>query len=146
MKTLKNVVVFAAALALATAVNVRAGETASPTLEVLSGATAVELPAKAAQLVTQADAKHLKQTTIDVVKAAVGLNPAAAAAIVGSIAKASPEMAATAASTAVSLVPNQAVAIARAAASAAPVKAGQIVDAICRALPVAYQEGRGSGG
>src|SRR5580692_6133485 len=74
----------------------------SPVLGVLSTVTAAELPAKAADLVAaQASTKNLKQTTIDVVKAAVGLNPAAAPAIVGSIAQASPTMAATASATAV---------------------------------------------
>jgi hypothetical protein len=91
-------------------------------------------------LVSQADAKTLKPTTIAVVKAAVGLNPAAAAPIVGSIAQKTPEMAATAAATAVGLVPNQVVSIARAAAAAAPAKAGQIVEAVCRVLPAAYKK------
>jgi len=73
------------------------------------------------------------------VSAAVGLNPAAAPAVVGSIAQSSPEMASVAAATAVSWVPNQAEAIARAAAAAAPTKAGQIVQAICRVLPAEYK-------
>jgi hypothetical protein len=142
MKSLKYATCLTVAVALAMAVKVSAGETtgASPFLGVLSTATSAELPAKAAELVTQADAKNLKQTTIDVVKAAVGLNPAAAPAIVGSIAQASPATAATAAATAVTLVPNQAVAIARAAAAAAPAKAGAIVEAICRVLPKSYQD------
>ena len=120
----------------------RAGDTptANPFLAVLSTTTQAELPAKAADLVAQADAKHQQQTTIDVVKAAVGLNPAAAAVIVGSIAQKTPAMAAIAAGTAASLVPNQAVAIARAAAAAAPQQAGKIVEAICRVLPAAYVE------
>ena len=88
----------------------------------------------------QADAKNLKETTIDVVKAAVGLNPAAAPAIVGSIAQAVPAMAATASATAVQLVPNQVLLIARAAAAAAPAKAGAIVESICRVLPAQYQK------
>lgn len=98
-----------------------------------------ELPAKAAELVTQADAKNLQKTTLDVVRAAVGLNPAAAPAIVGCVAQAAPAMAATAAATAASLVPSQVVAIARAAAAAAPAQAGAIVEAVCRLLPTAYQ-------
>ena len=140
MKTLKYALTCLAACALTTAVNVRAADTDSPIMAVLSGSTAMELPAQAAQLVSQADAKNLKTTTIAVVKAAVGLNPAAAAPIVGSIAHTRPVMAATAAATAVSLVPDQAVAIARAAAAAAPAKAGQIVEAVCRVLPAAYQK------
>ncbi len=112
---------------------------ASAFLGPLTAATSAELPAKAADLVVHADAKNLKQTTIDVVKAAIGLNPAAAPAIVGSIARSSPTMAGTAAATAVVLVPNQAAAIARAAAAAAPGQAGSIVEAICRVSPGAYQ-------
>src|ERR1039458_2058316 len=108
MKSLKRTMFLTVAVALTVAVNVGAVEktSASPALGVLSTATSAELPAKAAELVAQADAKTLKQTTIEVVKAAVGLNPAAAPAIVGSIAQASPAMAATAAATAVQLVPN----------------------------------------
>ncbi|MES1180527.1 MAG: hypothetical protein ABUL66_01550, partial [Verrucomicrobiota bacterium] len=135
MKTLSYSMTLMAALALTTAVNVRAVETASPVLGVLSSATAVEMPGKAAELVKAADAKTIQQTTIDVVKAAIGLNPAAAAIIVGAIAKSSPEMAATAAATAISLLPKQAVALARAAAAAAPEQAGKIVEAVCRVVP-----------
>lgn len=130
----------AAALALITNVNVQAGETASPIQLVLSGVSATDMPAKAAQLVSQADATTIKQTTIDVVKAAINMNPAAVELIVGAIAKSNPEMAGTAAATAAGLLPSQVVAIARAAASAAPKQAKQIVEALCRALPSAYQK------
>lgn len=142
MKSLKHITFLTVAVALALAVKMSAGEStkASPVLGVLTTVTSAELPAKAGELVAQADAKNLKQTTMDVVKAAVGLNPAAAPAIVGSIAQASPAMAGTAAATAVALVPKQAVAIARAAAAAAPAKAGAIVEAICRVLPADYQK------
>jgi hypothetical protein len=142
MKALKNLMSFLAAAVLATAVNLHADDktAANPFFASLSTATAAELPAKAAEMVSQADKKNLKQTTIDVVKAAVGLNPAAAPAIVGSIAQSSPAMAATAAEAAVSVLPNHAVAIASAAAAAAPSKAGQIVEAVCRELPASYRE------
>ena len=115
-------------------------ETASPYLGELSSVTSMELPAKAATLVSQAKAKARSQATVDVVKTAVGLNPAAAGPVVGSIAQAVPEMAPVAASTAVSLVPDQASAIARVAAAAAPAKAGEIVAAVCRVLPKHYKE------
>ena len=105
----------------------------------LSTVTAAELPDHSAELVKQANAKNLDQTTVLVVKAAVGLNPAAAPAIVGSIAHSSPSMAGTASATAVALVPDQVVAVAKAAAAAAPTKAGAIVEAICRILPQDYQ-------
>jgi hypothetical protein len=141
MKISKITMSVAAAMLALTLVS-RAGDTpkANPFLAVLSTTTQAELPAKAADLVAQADAKQQQQTTIDVVKAAVGLNPAAAAVIVGSIAQKTPAMAATAAGTAAGLVPNQAATIARAAAVAAPQQAGKIVEAICRVLPAAYAE------
>jgi len=139
---ISKITMSAAAAVLALTLISRAGDTptANPFLAVLSTITQAELPAKAADLVAQADAKHQQQTTIDVVKAAVGLNPAAAAVIVGSIAQKTPAMAAIAAGTAAGLVPNQAAAIARAAAVAAPQQAGKIVEAICRVLPAAYAE------
>jgi hypothetical protein len=141
MKSLKNKTFLTVAVALAMAANVGASDktVTNPYSGVLATVTSAELPAKAAALVTKADAKSLKQTTVDVVRSAVGLNPAAAPAIVGSIAQSSPSMAGPAAATAVTLVPNQVIAIARAAAAAAPNQAGPIVEAICRVLPSNYQ-------
>ncbi len=140
MKSIKYTT-FLAVAALTVAVKVSAADntSASPSLGILTTVTSAELPAQAATLISKADTKTLKQTTIDVVKAAVGLNPAAAPAIVGSIAQTTPATAATAAATAVALVPNQLIAIVRAAAAAAPAKAGAIVEAICRVVPVDYQ-------
>lgn len=141
MKTLKTLSLVMA-VALAAAVKLQAGDTpaANPYFGKLSAVSPAELPAKSAQLVSQADLKNRLQTTVDVVKAAVGLNPAAAPAIVGTIAKTTPEMASVAAATAVALVPNQAVAIAHAAAAGAPSQAGKIVEAVCRVVPNAYKE------
>ncbi len=129
------------AMALGTAATVGAANSkdSSASFPVLSKATQIELPAKAAELVSKADAKHREQMTIDVVKAAVGLNPAAAPNIVASIAHANPEMAATAAATAASLLPDNAAEIARVAAVAAPKKSGQIVTAVCRVVPKQYK-------
>jgi hypothetical protein len=123
------------------AVGAKAAETAksNPFLGILSATTSAELPGKAADLVSQATAKERLQTTIDVVNAAVPLNPAAARAIVGSIAHSSPEMAATAAATAVALLPDQAATIASVAAAAAPGQAAKIVEAVCRVLPQDYK-------
>ncbi len=139
---ISKITMSAVAVLLALTLVSRAGDTPKPNpfLAVLSTTTQAELPSKAADLVAQADAKQQQQTTIDVVKAAVGLNPAAAAAIVGCIAQKTPAMAAVAAGTAAGLVPGQAVAIARAAAAAAPQQAGKIVEAICRVVPAAYAE------
>ena len=76
---------------------------------------------------------------MNVVKGAVGINPAAAPAIVGAIARAVPDMASVAAGAAAAEQPKQASAIAKAAAAAAPSKAGKIVTAVCRAVPNEYR-------
>lgn len=143
MKTITKLTCVVLLVLFGTAViNLRADEkvTPNPFLGVLSTATSAELPAKAAGLVSKADSKIRQQTTIDVVKAAVGLNPAAAPVIVGTIAQSTPEMAAMAAGTAAGLVPDQVEAIARAAAAAAPKQAGKIVEAICKVVPSAYKK------
>jgi hypothetical protein len=141
MKTLKMLSVLMA-VALFAAVGLRASDTpaANPFFGTLSTVSPAELPSASAELVAQADSKNLLETTVNVVKAAVGLNPAAAAAIVGTIAQSTPKMASVAAATAVALVPSQAVAIARAAAAAAPSEAGKIVEAVCRVVPAAFKD------
>ena len=108
--------------------------------ETLAAVPAAELPAKSADLVLQAKARARRTVTVNVVKAAVGINPAAAPAIVGAIARVVPEMASVAAGTAAAEQPKQASAIAKAAAAAAPSNAGEIVMAVCREVPNAYQE------
>lgn len=140
MKTIKTLSLMMAVALLAT-VKLHAGgaSTVNPFFGTLSTVSPAELPAKSAELVSQADSKNRIEATANVVKAAVGLNPAAAAAIVGTIAQSTPEMASVAAATAVTLVPEQALAIARAAAAAAPSQAGKIVEAVCRIVPSAYQ-------
>jgi hypothetical protein len=125
-------------VALSASADDRVVDPTNPFLPALHSVTAIELPQKAADLVKHADDKAIQQTTVDVVKAAVGLNPAAGGAIVASIAKSSPKMAAIAAGTAVRLVPDQAASIARAAAAAAPKEARNIVEAVCRAVPADY--------
>jgi hypothetical protein len=112
---------------------------ANPFNEVLAAVPAAELPAKAAGLVVQAKPRNRQATTADVVKAAVAINPAAAPAIVGAIARAVPEMASVAAGVAAAEQPKQASAIARAAAAAAPSQAAKIVVAVCRAVPNQYR-------
>jgi hypothetical protein len=140
MKTLKTLGLVIS-VAVAAAVNLCAGDasTANPYFGTLSAVSPAELPAKSAAIVSQADSKNRIEATINVVKAAVGLNPAAAAAIVGTIAQSAPEMASVAAAAAVALVPGQAIAIAHAAAAAAPAEAGKIVEAVCRVVPNSYK-------
>ena len=108
---------------------------ASPTLSILKSVPLAELPSKAAELVAAAKVKDQAKITADVVKAAIGLNPAAAAAIVGAIAARTPAVAAIAAATAARLLPKQAAALAQIAATAAPKLAGKIVEAVCKAVP-----------
>ena len=112
---------------------------ANPFHKILTAVPAAELPAKAADLVFQAKHADRQETTINVVKAALGINPAAASAIVGAIARAVPEMASVAAGAAAAEQPKQAAAIAKAAAAAAPVQVGAIVEAVCRAVPKEYR-------
>jgi len=112
---------------------------ASPSLSILKTAPLAELPGKAAELVAAANPKNQIQVTRDVVRSAIGLNPAAASAIVGSVAVGTPAMAAVAAATAAGLLPKQAAALAQAAAAAAPKQAGEIVEAVCRVVPDSYQ-------
>jgi hypothetical protein len=114
--------------------------TTNPFFVVLQATPSAELAAKAADLVLKATPKQRTETTINVVKAAVPLNPASTPIIVGSIATAVPEMAAIAARTAVGVVPENAVAIARAAAAAAPSQAKEIVAAVCKICPGSYQK------
>jgi hypothetical protein len=106
----------------------------------LTGIPAPELPVKAATLVKNVKPRDLQATTTIVVKEAVSINPAAAPAIVGAVARSVPEAAPQAAATAASEQPAQAAAIARAAAAAAPTQAGRIVAAVCRAVPNSYRE------
>ena len=112
---------------------------ANPFSQALTSVPAAELPAKAADLVLHARPAEREATTLNVVKGAVGLNPAAAPAIVGAIARAVPEMAAVAAGAAAAEQPKQANAIAKAAAAVAPSQASAIVAAVCRAVPKEYR-------
>ena len=112
---------------------------ANPFNQVLTAVPAAELPAKAADLVSRAKSRDRQSTTVNVVQSAVGINPAAAPAIVGAIARAVSDMASVAAAAAAAEQPKQASAIAKAAAAAAPAKAGQIVTAVSRAVPNEYR-------
>ena len=116
-----------------------ADSTAISSLNALKSVPLAELPAKAASLVIAADEASQTKAVQEIVKAAVGLNPAAVLAIVGSIATESPASAATAAATAAALLPKQAAQIAQTAAAAAPKQVGKIVEAVCRVVPKDYK-------
>jgi len=140
MNIQKTVMTIGVGILLAAALAANAAETpVSASLSILKSVPSAELPGRAAALVAAADAKSQVQTTVDVVKAAIGLNPAAASAIVASIAASTPDMAAVAAATAASQLPKQAEILAQAAAAAAPKQAGKIVEAVSQVVPQAYQ-------
>jgi len=103
--------------------------------QALSSVSVLEMPVKAAQLVSQTAKKDREIVTSAVVKNAAALKPTALPAVVGAIAKSTPEMAATAAAVAASEQPNLATAIAQAAAFSAPAQAIEIAKAISKALP-----------
>ena len=138
---MKTIVIITLGVAFLTACNSfgKDAPKANPFNGTLSAVPAVELPAKAADLVAQAKASDREATTINVVKSAVTMSPTAARHIVGAIARAVPDMAPLAAGTAAAEQPKQAGVIAKAAAAAAPSQAGKIVVAVCRAVPKEYR-------
>ena len=101
---------------------------------------AAEVPAKAADVVSQAEASGRQAIAADVVKVSLKKSPAMATAVVGAICRKSPETAPTVAATAASIVPKQTKLIAQAAAAAAPAQAGEIVKAVCQVAPSAYRD------
>ena len=107
--------------------------------QALGAVPSAELPAKALEILKNAEPSERLTTTTEVTKGAVAINPAAAPNIVGTIARALPELAAVAAGTAAAEKPKQATAIARAAVAAAPSQTSKIVAAICRAVPKEYR-------
>jgi len=138
MKTIASIFLSVAFLAAGNSFGKDATKANSFT-EALASVPSAEMPAKAADLVKKSPARNWHATTVSVVNSAVGMNPVAAPAIVGAIARAVPDMASVAAGAAAALQPKQAAAIAKAAAVAAPSKAGKIVTAVCRAVPNEYR-------
>jgi hypothetical protein len=104
----------------------------------LKAESAIEMPAKAAQIVNQAKAADRDATTASVVAAALDVHPASAVAVVGAIARQTPEAASAAAAKAAVLQPKNLSEIATAAASIAPGQAVKIVEALCKAMPTKY--------
>lgn len=104
----------------------------------LAGASVLEMPAKAAALVSQAKLPEKQDVTAAVVKAALGLNPSASVAIVAAISRENPSSASIAAVTAATLDHKRIALIAKAAANAAPTMATQIVDALIKEFPQDY--------
>lgn len=110
----------------------------------------VELPAKAAEIVTAAKEENRKKVAIRTVRVFLQGHHSLAPSLVGAIAKAAPEVAAAVASEAIALFPESAYSITKAAVAAAPdyavqiamsaaannrASAGQIRAGVQRALP-----------
>lgn len=106
--------------------------------KVLKPLPAVEVPAKAAELVAQANVNDRDATAAAVVTAALNVRPTSGMAVVGAVARQMPETAPTAAVTAANLKPKELANIASSAASAAPKQAARIVEALCKAMPAKY--------
>jgi hypothetical protein len=100
----------------------------------LHAVSAAEMPAKAAQLVSQAKPEARGATAEDVVSAVFAVRPVALVAAVSAIARSNPEVAAVAAAKAAALLPKKASAIALAAADAAPAQVGNINEAVSKAV------------
>lgn len=133
---LKLLSVLSLAFVLAVATPVSAKETAN-VQKVLKAVRAPELPAKAADLVLKASKEEQEAVTISVVKAAIAIRPASAAAVVGAIARVAPHRAAIAASTAIALAPKQTAAINKASLSAVAHKEATLRNSVQKDGPAA---------
>lgn len=138
MKTV-NLVVITFALILGGGVTVAKDKSAT-IKEVLGNVPTAEVPAKAADLVSEAKGDVRDAVAADVVRTAIKSKPALTLAVVGAVCQKSPETAPTVAATAAKLHPKQAKQIAQAAAAAAPAKATEIVKAVAKVLPKSHRE------
>jgi len=112
-----------------------ASETRTAAVKAVNKAPAAEVPAKAAQVVTQVSKADQSSVAVAVVKAVAEKYPKALVATVASIAKAAPKAASAAATAAALASPEQAEAIAKAAAQAAPAEADSIAVEMAKAIP-----------
>jgi len=104
----------------------------------LSGSTVLELPAKAADLVAKTPVADQKRMAIAVIKAAVGLKPSAAVAVVSTVSRENPATAPVVALTAATLQHERINQIIKAAVAAAPSEASDIVAALLKGFPQDY--------
>ena len=98
---------------------------------------ALELPAKAARMVTQASATTRVDMAVEVVRTIIAKNPASAVAVVSAISTACPEAAPAVAAAAAKMLNEQAMVIVAAAEKAAPGSSSQIYAAVSTAVPSA---------
>lgn len=104
----------------------------------LVGTSAVDMPAKAADLVSKSTPADRQNDAVAVVKAAVGLTPSGAPAIVAAVAHQNPAVAPAAAVAAATLQHSQLAMIAKSAVAAAPAQASKIVAALIKEFPKDY--------
>ena len=131
----KNICKIALAIVITGTIGLAQADQKSDTLRTsLSRSPIAEVPAKAAELVSQAKAADRDAVAVEVVKLVVRAHPTMTVATVGLISARCPESAGTAAAAAAKLQPKQATLIAKAAAAAAPAQAGAIVQAVGRVV------------
>jgi hypothetical protein len=94
-----------------------------------------EMPAKGAELVTNASKENREATALTVVKAVVFKHKAAAPLVVSAISKVAPDLAPAVSAAAVEISSEQAVSIAKAAAFQAPAHANEISAKVMQAAP-----------
>jgi hypothetical protein len=139
MKTHKKALLLLAAL-LSLGISASAALTDAQTASVkkaFNKVPALELPAKAARMVTQASASVKEDMAVEVVRTIIAKNPASAVAVVSAISAACPEVAPAVAAAASSMLKEQAVMIVAAAEKAAPKFSSKIYAAVSTAVPSA---------
>jgi len=104
----------------------------------LAGSSALELPAKAADLVTKATAADKQAVAIAAVKAAIAQNPEYAVAIASAVARATPSVAPVVAVAASTLQHKKIELITKAVVMAAPAQAAKVVAALIKEFPRDY--------
>ena len=105
----------------------------------LKAVPVLELPAKAAQLVSEATTDERESVALGVVVAVAQFKPAALASVVGAVVRVAPDLAVAIAKTAASLQSKQAGAITQAAAMAAPGQMDKIVSAVAQTQETAAE-------
>lgn len=104
----------------------------------LAGSTVLELPVKAASLVSQAPFAEQSQTAAAAVKAALSLSPSASVSVVSAMSRQTPATAPVVAVTASAMQHRRLAEIAKAASTAAPAQAAEIVSALIKQYPQDY--------
>jgi len=94
-----------------------------------------EMPAKAVELITNADKKDRQAVAVTAVRAAVQKHRAAAPIVISAVSKAAPDLASAVAVAASELIKEEAPMIARAAVISAPTHSSEVIAAVTQAVP-----------